>query len=466
MRQGNYLEAERTFVAGLLLARPLPDEQVRDIRSLMWCNLSLLRAKQGRGEEAQKIRVQATASLDEGVTSTQDALFQHLMVSVLMDLGEYRRAIPFCERSIQLEMERSEPVAIGELLWRAGTCYNRVGLRDHAALTLREAVKILRTQAGDPILPAALLGLGNALRRSFPAEAEKYYQEAADWHVARAQLESATPAWVNLGVLCSEQGRHAESLAHYEKTLRVRERSPGTPPERMGTLLNNIANCHRRMGKFGDALQFADRAIALLTPIGGSSLASAYGTRGLIFRDEGHDPVAVEWLGKACAEHEKQPSPSLDMLAEDMENMVAALKRLGRPEKTRAAEERLASVRATMTAIPKVDRDLSNLKATIENAVLVELGFGGRPGNAYGKTDVVRLAGRLAEELEAHTVGWYGGNVVIPESTTLLFYGPDGEKLFRVVEPILLAEAMCEGARVTIRQSGAYRELFLPGRLM
>jgi len=174
----------------------------------------------------------------------------------------------------------------------------------------------------------------------------------------------------------------------------------------------------------------------------------------------------VEWLEKACAEHERQPSPSLDMLAEDVENMVAALKRLGQPDEARAAEERLASVRASMGAIPKVDRDLSNIKATSENAVLIELSFGGRPGNAYGKSDVVRLTRRLAEELEVHTVGWCGGNVVIPESTTLLFYGPDGDKLFQVMEPILLAESMCEGARVTIRQSGACRELFLPSRLM
>jgi len=466
LKQGNGAAAERAFAAALLMARPLPPEQVRDISSLALCNLSLLRSRQGRGEEAQQLREQATAGLADGRDCAQDALFHHLMVGALMDLGEFRRAIPFCEQSIQLEKEWNEPDAIAEMLWRAGTCYNRVGLRDHAAVTLREALKLFRKQTGDPRLPAVLLNLGNALRKSSPAEAEAHYQEAADWYVAKAQLESATPAWVNLGVLCSEQGRHAEALAHYEKTLRVRERSPHTPPERMGTSLNNMANCQRRMRKFDDALHFVDRALATLKPIGGTSLASTYGTRGLIFRDDGHDAEAVEWLAKACAEHEKQPSPSLDMLADDMENLVAALKRVGRLHEATAAEERLASVRAAMKAIPEVERDLSNMKVTTEGAILIELSFGSHPGNVFGKTDIVHLGRRLSEEVAMQAAGWYGGDVVIPESTTLLLYGADGERLFQAVEPILLSEAMCQRARVTIRQGGAHRELFLPGPVM
>src|SRR5260370_36318783 len=215
------------------------------------------------------------------------------MADVLTELGEYRRAIPYCEASVQNVAELDDPVATAEELWRAGKCYARIGLRDHAAVHLREAVKIFRTLAGDPRLQAVLLDLGNALRKSNPAEAGPCYQEAADLHVSRAQLESATPAWVNLGVLCSEQGRHEESLAHYGKALRVREKS-NAPPQRMGVLLNNIANTQRQMGKFEPDLQSVDPAIEFLKPQGGRSLASPYGTRGLIFRGQDQDCDAAE----------------------------------------------------------------------------------------------------------------------------------------------------------------------------
>jgi hypothetical protein len=37
----------------------------------------------------------------------------------------------------------------------------------------------------DPRLLVVLITLGNALRKSTPAEAESCYREAADWHVAK-----------------------------------------------------------------------------------------------------------------------------------------------------------------------------------------------------------------------------------------------------------------------------------------
>jgi tetratricopeptide (TPR) repeat protein len=296
----------------------MPPEAGNNIRTLALYNLSLVREKQGRNEDARQMREHATATLAENPAGSPDAVFQTLMADVLMELGEYRRAIPFCEQSIQLALDWNNPFLTVEVLSRAGMCYAKNGLRDHAAVPLREVVKILRTQSDDPRLPAALIALGNALRKSSPAEAERLYQEAADWHVTRAQMESATPAWSNLGVLYSETGRHAESLEHYEKALHVRERSPYTPRRLMGRLRNNIANCYRRMGRFDEAFQSLDRAIDLLTPEGGASLASAYGSRGLTLRDQGRDEEAVEWFRKSCAEHEKQPSPNLETVAEEL----------------------------------------------------------------------------------------------------------------------------------------------------
>jgi tetratricopeptide (TPR) repeat protein len=121
-----------------------------------------------------------------------------------MDRREYRRAIPFWEQAIQLD-EGTEPTGIAQMLWKVGECYNRAGLRDQAAIPLRAAVKIFRKYPEDPRLSAALITLGNGLRKSSPAEAEFCYREVADWHVARGQFLSATPAWGNIGILCSEQ---------------------------------------------------------------------------------------------------------------------------------------------------------------------------------------------------------------------------------------------------------------------
>jgi tetratricopeptide (TPR) repeat protein len=464
--EGDFKQAEPSFYAALALSQSAPPEEARRLLPLTLYYLSLLRHQQSRADESRQLHEHATKRLDDQTASFPNTLFQHLMVSVMMQLGEYRRAIPFCEQAIQMELEWKEPIARAEMLWRAGECYSRNGLKDHAVIPLRVAVKIFRDHTGDPRLPAALVTLGNALRKTTPAEAEACYREAADLHVARAQLQSATAAWVNLGVLCSEQGRHAESLEHYQRVLRVREQSLGTPPERIGTVLNNMANCYRRTGKFTEAFASVDRAIELLRSKGGTGLASAYGTRGLIFRDAGRDAEAVEWLRKAHAEHQRVPSPNFDTLIEDLENEVAALTRLGRQEEAATAEERLKQVHAAMKAIPQANQDLEKLNVSEREAVLVELTFGSRPDNPFPPRESGNLARLLSEVLEGQDVGFYAGNVVIPENTTLMFYGPDAEALFRALEPHLVGQPACAGARITIRKHDSHREIILSSRVM
>jgi tetratricopeptide (TPR) repeat protein len=466
LRHGDLKAADVSFRAALALAQQAPPELGRDLLPLALCYLSLLRQRQARTDESQQFREQATTALDNNAAPPQMALVQILMASVLMDLGEYRRAIPFFEQYIQLEREWNNPVALAELLWQVGECYDRSGLKDHAAPPLRAALRIFRNYPEDPRLPSVLLVLGNASRKSAPAEAETCYREAADWHVGRVQLLSASPAWSNIGVLCSEQGRYAEALDFYERVLRVREQSPGTPPARIAAVLNNIASCYRRMGRFVEAYASVDRAIKLLNQGGGSHLASAYGTRGLIFRDEGRDAEAVDWLRMAYEQHQKQPSPNLRTIADDLEYEIAALTRLGRLDESAIAEKKLESVCAAMNAVPQANRDLSALDGPTQGAVLVELSFGSQPGSPYAKHEPAKLARQLSDAIETRNVGSYGGRVVIPESTTLMFYGADAEALFRVLEPSLTSEPMCAGAKVTIRQGEGHREVVLPYRPM
>jgi tetratricopeptide (TPR) repeat protein len=286
-------------------------------------------------------------------SSESNRLYALVTAGLLMTRKEYRLAIPYCEQAIQLLSEQDEPLALADMLWRAGYCYNRIGLRNYAAIPLRAALKILRDYPDDPHLPTVLLDLGNAVRKDDPAEAERCYQEAAEIYVGRKEPESATSAWVNLGVMCSEQGRFDESLAHYERALKAREQSLTTKPLRIGVLLNNMANCYRRMGDFAEAHKLADRAAALLAGEGSSALGAVFGTRGLIYLDAGRDAEAVQWLQESYAERKKMPSPDFDAIADNLGKEIAALRRLGRSEEAKLAEERLAMARAAMKEIPQ-----------------------------------------------------------------------------------------------------------------
>ncbi len=465
LRDGNFTSAEGAFRVALAGAKTLPSEHGHDLTALALFNISRLRQSQNREDDARQLREQAIAQLEQNPPSLPNPFFHYLMAKVLMKFGEHRRAIPFWEQAIQLG-DVKEPVDLAHMLARVGECYNRGGLKDHAAIPLRAAIKILRKYPEDPRLWAALITLGNALRKSSPAEAEACYREVADWHVARGQLLSATPAWGNIGILCSEQGRYAEALEYLEKVRKIREQSASIPTAASAITVNNIANCYRRMGRFEEAFAAVDRAIDLLQDKGGSELAAAYGTRGLIFLDQGKDSEAVEWLRKAYEHHQTLPSPNLDTIADDLNREIAALRRLGRADELKDAEARLASAHAAIKAVPEVGRDLSILEGPMQGAVFVELNVGIRERHLGEKRDDVQLGRRLKEVLQANNLGWYAGQLTIPESTTMILYGSDAETLFQAIEPTLRNEPICAGARITIRQPDGQREIIIPSRLM
>jgi tetratricopeptide (TPR) repeat protein len=394
--------------------------------------------------------------------AAQSIPFHNLMSLTLIDLGELRRAIPFCEQGVQQLLDKNELLAAAELLAREGVCYIRCGLKEQGAVPLRAAVKILRNHPGDPRLASTLISLGNALRKSTPDEAERLYKEAAEIHEAKGQFESAAPAWVNLGILCSEQRRDEEALDWYGRALRLREGSPGTPPERLALLLNNMAGARRRMGDFAEALHLVDRALPLLKKDDGRMLAHVYGTRGQVLHDAGQDEEALVWLQKSYAERRKSSSPDLDSVAEILGFEIDCLRRLGRVEETAAAEERLAAVHREKADAPQATLAMGEVKEQAPGSVMVELPFGTRPGSRYYARDAELVAEQLGTILAMGNVGKYGGRVTIPESTTLWFHGEDSEAMFAAMEQYLSDHAVCAGAVITIRQGQRVRELVIP----
>ena len=144
----------------------------------------------------------------------------------------------------------------------------------------------------------------------------------------------------------------------------MRELTLSVPKESLGIALNNMGACYSRMGRFPEAHEAIDRALELLTDED-AALASAYSTKGIIFNDSGEDQDAVVWLRKAIVEREKHPSPHLASMADDLTREIAVLKRSGRTEEARIAEESLASARARMAEIPESDPALGGAKGPV-----------------------------------------------------------------------------------------------------
>jgi len=78
----------------------------------------------------------------------------------------------------------------------------------------------------------------------------------------------------------------------------------------------------------------------------------------------------------------------------------------------------------------------------------------------YGSTDpqpVFDLSSRLEEAIAAAGVGEFDGNELAADGSdgSLYMYGPDADRLFAAVRPLLEAAAFMRGARVKLRYGPA-----------
>jgi hypothetical protein len=90
----------------------------------------------------------------------------------------------------------------------------------------------------------------------------------------------------------------------------------------------------------------------------------------------------------------------------------------------------------------------SSPQPTPDHAVIVRF--------SYGSTDLSRLfelESKLETAIADAKVGEYDGNEIAVDGSDgiLYMYGPDADRLFQVVEPVLKATPFMNGAKVTVR---------------
>jgi hypothetical protein len=89
-----------------------------------------------------------------------------------------------------------------------------------------------------------------------------------------------------------------------------------------------------------------------------------------------------------------------------------------------------------------------------QQAVLIHLDGTSLPDAVYEQCDLAALENDLIAAIEKEHLGEFDGNEMGPAETMLYLYGPDANRLFKGIEPLLLASPLCQNARVVIRTGG------------
>ncbi|SRR6266545_4461131 len=86
-----------------------------------------------------------------------------------------------------------------------------------------------------------------------------------------------------------------------------------------------------------------------------------------------------------------------------------------------------------------------------EQTVLVYLNGTELADEVYQQFDLATLEDRLIAAIARRGVGVYDGHEFGPTNVVLFMYGPDADRLFTEIEPILRGYPLCANARVVIR---------------
>jgi tetratricopeptide (TPR) repeat protein len=416
-----------------------------------------------RNQEGERRReLETTTALARALPEpSRDLEAVDLVADTLMNIGESRLAIPYCNRAV--ELTRRNAAAAAGRLWRTGRCYVRAGFPKEAEPPLTDAVCALRKKKNDPRLPLALLELGGALLGFDPARAEPFLREATELYTKAGHLNQAATAWINLGLACVRTERLDEALVWYEKAREARASDPKATIAQRGNVHNNIAGVWRRKKDFARARQEVSEAIAILTPEGGPYLCHALGTMGEICRDEGLPEEALVWFRRAREEFERQPNPNVEQLATKLENEAQALASLGRADEAAQARERIAALKGIVVpAAPSISPDAEVKEATAdEQAVIVTLDGIGLSDETYAENDLATLEHQLETLFTQSGGGELDGHEHGPEDTRLFLYGPDARALYESIAPVLRAYPLCRGARITLQQGDQTTEFHL-----
>ena len=89
-----------------------------------------------------------------------------------------------------------------------------------------------------------------------------------------------------------------------------------------------------------------------------------------------------------------------------------------------------------------------------QECVLIYLDAVNLPNEIYEKYDLSTLEDQLIEAIENNKAGEVDGNEMGEGFTKIYTYGPDADRLYGVVEPVLRAYPLCRNARIIIRKGG------------
>jgi eukaryotic-like serine/threonine-protein kinase len=187
-------------------------------------------------------------------------------VKAMSGAGRYGDALPVAERaSADASALHYAPIE-AEALYRLGVVRGQLGDSKRAEQTLRDALYTAESSRHDEFAARAWVDLlwevGYVQARYDEArDIEKHARAAIERWGGNDALLSGVESHV--GVILTQQGKHAEALEHQQRAFALRQRAYGQESPEVAIALNNLGIALMRQRKNDEAVTYFERAIAM-----------------------------------------------------------------------------------------------------------------------------------------------------------------------------------------------------------
>lgn len=197
--------------------------------------------------------LQALDHLDANPDRKALARVSHQLCWAHQNLGDYREALSWCDRSSSVAEEVGDRNALARALNTTGVVFWRLADYDRAIDFLLQALE-LEEQVGSPLSQSRVL--------------------------------------TNIGIVQAAMGNYTSALDFYERSLEIKEREGDI--RGIANVLNNMAEVHRELGRLDIALDLHQRSLTLKRRLGYDVGAiTSYMQIGMIQSAKGEDEPAL-----------------------------------------------------------------------------------------------------------------------------------------------------------------------------
>ena len=350
----------------LKLAQPDKAEQLYEVllgqavddieKALSYYHIGWAKYDKGEYKEALTFYEKALQLRQQSLPSNHPHLADcyHCIGLVYYRMGDYLRASSYSEKALEIQ-QQSLPSNHPDL----ANSYNSIGnvyqsMGDYSkALSSHERALGIRQQSfppNHPDLAASYNNIGNAYYNmgDYPEALSSFKK---DLEITQQSLPPNHPnlavSYNNIGDIYRNMGQYSKALSSYEKGLEIQQQSlPPYHPD-LAVSYNNIGEIYRNMGQYLKALSFYEKALETQQqslPPNHPALAKSYNNIGNVYDNMGDYWNAVLFHQKALEIRKQSLPPNHPYLANSYNNIGEVYRNMGEYSKALSSNEKALEI--------------------------------------------------------------------------------------------------------------------------